>query len=252
MTVHDGNEVFGPPFATELLADLHAGVLPDEVSERLWPLVRQDPAALAVIDALDAVSARLGAAGRDHTVGTPIPPDVAARINTALGLDDSQSSASVTALSGTRGRRRTRAWIAVAVAGAAAAVGAVFTLTGVDGGHPTAPAVIASSTPEPPQTTIADLGSELDGTQVLTLLRDAAPSGGLGRLADPQVRAGCLQANGIDSTVPVLGTRQVRFRGNAAVLLLVTGPNPPTLTALVVGTGCAADHPDLLTRTEIG
>ncbi len=70
MTDHDGGERLGPPFSTELLADLHAGVLSDEVSTRLWPLVRRDPDALAVLDSLDAVTARLREAGRDHGVET--------------------------------------------------------------------------------------------------------------------------------------------------------------------------------------
>lgn len=65
-----------PPYSEDLLADLHAGVLPESVSDRLWPLVRKDPQAMAVIDALDRVTDQLGALGRDHSVSTPIPADV--------------------------------------------------------------------------------------------------------------------------------------------------------------------------------
>ncbi len=54
-----------PPYSDDLLADLHAGALDDELAERLWPLVRQDHHAMAVIDRLDAVQARLRTWGRN-------------------------------------------------------------------------------------------------------------------------------------------------------------------------------------------
>ncbi|RVW02350.1 hypothetical protein [Rhodococcus spongiicola] len=254
MTVHDGDETLGPPFSTDLLADLHAGVLPHDISTRLWPLVRQDPAALAVIDALDAVSADLGEAGRDHSLGTRVPPEIVTRINTALAQDDSRPSATVTELTEVRTRRPARTWIAVAVASTAAAVSVVFALGRMDPTGPAAPAAVATSTAGTPQPPAVDLGTDIDGGQVLALLGDADSSNadGVGRLADPESRATCLQANGIDRSVPVLGMREVRFRGSDAVLLLLPGPRPPGLTALVVGSGCDATNPDLLSRTEIG
>ena len=65
-------------------------------------------------------------------------------------------------------------------------------------------------------------------------------------------RSACLSAVGVGATRPVLGMRAVRFQDTDAVLLLVAGPTPPTLLALVVGTGCDATHPDLIDSTEIG
>lgn len=257
MAVYDGGEELGPPFSTELLADLHAGVLPEDVSARLWPRVRQDPAALDVLAALDGVSAELRAVGRDHTVETPVPPEVAARIEEALARENSplvHTTATVSALADARSRRRARTWISIAVASTAAAIGVVFTLSAVDGPERAVPSALATPTPEPTEPAVTDLGDHLDGPTVLALMGgpDAPGADGAGRLTDPQTRAACLQANGIDPSLPVLGTRAVEFRGTEAVLLLVAGPRPPALTALVVGGACAAGSPDLLTRTVIG
>ncbi|WP_430334905.1 hypothetical protein [Rhodococcus sp. ACT016] len=250
MAVHDGAEMLGPPFSADLLADLHAGVLPVDVSARLWPLVRQDPDALEVLDALDAVSARLSEAGHDLTVETPVPPEIAARINSALEMQDPGSTATVSALSDARSRRRMRTWLAVAVASTAAAVGLVFAAIDIDSGSTSS--VLATPTASAQATPVADLGSDLDGNRVLALVGGAKDGPDIGRLADPDIRGECLQANGFAPSTPVLGARAVQFRGDYAVLMLVAGPHPPSLTALVVGTDCSGTTPGLLAQTEIG
>ncbi|BDE61681.1 hypothetical protein GS433_08620 [Rhodococcus hoagii] len=255
MTLHDDDAVLGPPFSTDLLADLHAGVLPDAVSDKLWPLVRQDPEAVAVLDALDAVSARLAEAGRDHSVETPIPHDVAARINSALGLNVSAPRSDVVPLADATAKRRRMAWLGVAAASMAAAVAVVFALTGVDRSGSTGPEAVASATTTAPDVAAArvELSGELDRGQLLALVGDTeSAADGVGALARPEVRSACLSAVGVGATRPVLGMRAVRFQDTDAVLLLVAGPTPPTLLALVVGTGCDATHPDLIDSTEIG
>ncbi|WP_433608647.1 hypothetical protein [Prescottella agglutinans] len=251
MAAHDGAEMLGPPFSADLLADLHAGVLSEDVSAHLWPLVRQDPGALAILDALDTVAATLGEVGRDHSVGTPVPPEIAARIDAALERQDRSAADGVTTLADAPSRRRARTWLAVAVAATAAAVGLVFVLTGLDRSDSTAPAVIATPT-SAPATRVADLDSDLAPEQVLALARGAKGGADVGRLADPDVRGECLQANGFAPSTPVLGTRAVQFRGDYAVLMLLAGPHPPALTALVVGTGCSTSTPELRAQTEIG
>ncbi len=50
-----------PPYSAELLADLHAGALDEELAARLWPRVRRDPEAVAYLARLDATQARLSA-----------------------------------------------------------------------------------------------------------------------------------------------------------------------------------------------
>ena len=54
-----------PPLSLDVLADLHAGVLPDDVGARLWPRVRADPSAESMLTALDATQSRPGRA-RHH------------------------------------------------------------------------------------------------------------------------------------------------------------------------------------------
>ncbi|MTE11913.1 hypothetical protein [Nocardia aurantiaca] len=75
-----GTEVPTPPFSTELLADLHGGALPPEESERLWPAVRRDPAAMRYLRSLDRVDDRLRDLGRDEHIAHPMPAEVTARL----------------------------------------------------------------------------------------------------------------------------------------------------------------------------
>ena len=119
-------------------------------SDRLWPLVRNDPQAMAVIDALDRVTDQLGALGRDHSVSTPIPADVADRINRALAAErDAPAEATVVPLT------RRRKWAAAAAgtfAAAAAVVVAVAVVT-PDRQEPETPVVALPSSetsPAPP------------------------------------------------------------------------------------------------------
>ncbi|WP_026316543.1 hypothetical protein [Actinokineospora enzanensis] len=72
----------GPPWSVDLLASLHAGVLDSERSARLWPRVNADPAAKAVIDALDSVKVGLGELGQAPVA--PMPAQFAARLDSAL------------------------------------------------------------------------------------------------------------------------------------------------------------------------
>ncbi|MFZ2177617.1 MAG: hypothetical protein WAW17_27035 [Rhodococcus sp. (in: high G+C Gram-positive bacteria)] len=229
-----GNDLPTPPYSDDLLADLHAGVLPESVSERLWPLVHRDPRAMDTIAALDKVTDQLRALGRDHSVETPIPPDVAARINSALA-----ESAAPEYAAAPLGRRKR--WAAVAAGTCAAAAALVVAL-----------AVVTPNDQEPLETdtpaTALDLGGELERGQVLTLIGSTE----LGPLTDPGILAECLQANGIEESRTLLGSGEVRLDGVPGVLLLFAGPRPPQITALVVGTDCRAGNPATLTVDEIG
>jgi hypothetical protein len=69
----------GPPWPLELLADLHAGVLDDDVSAELLARVNADPRARATLAALDATRADLAA-----LPPLVMPEAVAARIDAAL------------------------------------------------------------------------------------------------------------------------------------------------------------------------
>ncbi|WP_067826124.1 hypothetical protein [Nocardia inohanensis] len=67
-------------FSTELLGDLHAGLIPAEVSEQLWPRVRRDPAAVRYLRSLDRVNNRLHDLGRAGRIVHPMPDAVSARL----------------------------------------------------------------------------------------------------------------------------------------------------------------------------
>ncbi|MEN0140206.1 MAG: hypothetical protein AAGC80_33975 [Rhodococcus sp. (in: high G+C Gram-positive bacteria)] len=233
-----------PPYSEDLLADLHAGVLPESVSDRLWPLVRSDPQAMAVIDGLDRVSDLLGALGRDHSVSTPIPAEIADRIGRALAAErDTRAEATVVPLA------RRRKWAAAAAgmfAAAAAVVVAVAVV--VPDGRESSPSVAlpGSETSQAPQ--VLDLGSDLDSGRLLTLIGSRR----LGPLEEPARLADCLRANGIDPSRALLGSGEVRLDGVPGVLLLVAAPRPPQITALVVGRECGAGDPRTIAVTDIG
>lgn len=73
-----------------------------------------------------------------------------------------------------------------------------------------------------------------------------------GPLSDREALRECLDANGIDESRPLLGSRTIRFDGREAVALVLGDPASPRLTALVVGTGCGASDPATLAVHGIG
>ncbi|WP_009476728.1 hypothetical protein [Rhodococcus sp. JVH1] len=235
-----------PPYSEDLLADLHAGVLPESVSDRLWPLVRNDPQAMAVIDALDRVADQLGALGRDHSVSTPIPADVADRINRALAAERGTPAEAATVVPLAR-RRKWAAAAAGTFATAAAVVVAVAVVT-PDRQEPETPIVALPSSETSPAPAVLDLGTDLDSGRLLTVIGSRQ----LGPLEDPAQLSECLRANGIETSRPLLGSGEVRLDGVPGVLLLVASPRPPQITALVVGRECGAGDPATIAVTEIG
>lgn len=74
----------GPPFDLDLLADLHAGVYPDDVAMSLRARVATDPQASAALAALDATVQDL-----HNLPPIPIPPEVAARLEAAIAAEAS-------------------------------------------------------------------------------------------------------------------------------------------------------------------
>ncbi|MEE2057891.1 hypothetical protein [Rhodococcus artemisiae] len=226
-----------PPYSDDLLADLHAGALDDELAQRLWPLVRQDHHAMAVIDRLDAVQARLRTWGEEPAT-EPIPPDVAARLDATLhGLEHHGES------------RRNRRLLAIAGIGAAAALAVVFALVLRDIG-------VADDTVGPPLASGVPPSQDgsTPGQNTLTpaSLRELVGSTGLGPLSEEVRLRGCLSANGFHPDSPVLGSREIRVGNSDAVAILLGGPQAPQITALVVGTRCAADDPATIQVEVLG
>ncbi|MFD5808973.1 hypothetical protein [Rhodococcus aetherivorans] len=249
------DELPRPPYSADLLADLHAGVLDDDVTAELWPAVRRDPDAMAVIAALDSVSRRLRALGAAEDVESPpIPPEVAARIDAALTADAAA-------------RRRRRWLLAAAGTGAAAAVAIGFAVTAHGAGRPDAAAPMAAPAAAAPAAAAPASAAPASAAPASAAPASAAPGADVldpatwramigasdpGPLSDHAVLRECLEANGIDESRPLLGSRTIRFDGREAVALVLGDAASPRLTALVVGTGCGASDPATLVIRQIG
>ncbi|MEU0500305.1 hypothetical protein [Nocardia sp. NPDC005998] len=270
-----------PPFSPELLADLHADNVAPELSEPLWAAVRSDPEALRFLSSLDDVSAELRNLGRDERIVHPMPADIAARLEEfvdgldpaeeptervatihqlpaaatwpetlATGWPESTNNATVSEAPpipvetstapiplADRRPRRLR-WLAAAAVIAAAACAAVVVVT------MRGPEVTPTAQPT---TGNVELGDQFDATVALSALGRNDVTGALGT---PAALNRCVHANGLDRTV--LGSTNTTFQGKDAVLILLTGPRPHKITALVVGIGCGTDDPQQLARTDIG
>ncbi|QNG20733.1 hypothetical protein G4H71_10165 [Rhodococcus triatomae] len=242
---------YEPPFSPDVLAELHAGALPDDVAARVHARLDEDPAAADILAALDRVSADLGAVGADLSAATPIPPEIADRIGRALARETAGMPAAppgrtseVVPLDRNR-RRRLVLGGGVVAAAAAALVAVVLVLPfGEQSDAPT----MAAPTATTPTGTPVDLGAGLQPGQIMTLIGSRE----LGPLVAPDTLAGCLEANGIEPGRPLLGSKEVRIDGRTGVLLILAGPQPPQLTALVVGEGCAAGNADTIATRDIG
>ena len=225
-----------PPYSAELLADLHAGALDEELAARLWPRVRRDPEAVAYLARLDATQARLSAL-RDAPPKESIPPEIAARIGAALAEGRSDDRSDVRAVPSPIARRRRWAVAGAAVAAAVAVMLVVVVRgTAFGGDDPTGVPVAA-----------AEDEALLEPSTLRAMIGDTDPGllGGADRLRE------CLDANGFEGRSPI-GSRAVRYADDDAVLVLMSGPDTPALTALVVGTDCDADDPATLARKTIG
>ncbi|MFC9662673.1 hypothetical protein ACFVJ5_20765 [Nocardia sp. NPDC127606] len=250
-----------PPFPSELLADLHADNLAPELCEQLWPVVRTDEDALHYLNKLDEVNTHLRTLATDERVMHRMPDDVADRMFRFVAeLDAGEGpteritplaavppappaepvpTADQAPISLDRYRSRRRLGLLAAAAAAVAVLagaGAVFSTFDTTEGIPT-----AAPFTEP---------AAADELTTAAALRALGKRDVIGPLADEAALTRCVRANGIDRAV--LGASNITFRGSEAVLVLVQGEQAPTITALVVGTGCTTGTPEQLTLRDIG
>ncbi|MGA9873374.1 MAG: hypothetical protein WBQ44_19815 [Rhodococcus sp. (in: high G+C Gram-positive bacteria)] len=243
------------PYSLELLADLHAGALPQAVSDRLWPLVLSDARAAEDIAALDAVSRKLFEAGSEYTSGESIPPEVAERIDRALEsieppvavhkaepIPSRAVHASVVELSSLSRRRMPRSTVWIGVGASAAALVAVVSLFLTQPGHDNSTDVVADA-PE----------LVLDADRIdASVAYEIMATGGSSDLIDAGTLPDCLAANGFDRNSPVLGASTVELDGRRGVMLVLSRTAPSTgLTLLAVDAGCSAGNPGTLVRRDI-
>ncbi|WP_148307102.1 hypothetical protein [Nocardia nova] len=280
-----------PPFSTDLLADLHADNLPSDQAETLWPQVRRDPEAVDFLHSLDSVTAHLRALGEDDLILHPIPTTVAARLDALLdelaldgpvpeelaqpvatvhhlyGVDHPDEPSSTRPMpvleippdtSGppdtepdeddappptTLDAHRMKRWRWLTAAAAAVAVVA-GSLVAVDAlrDRPVSP----NALPAKPTTAIP-LDDDMSPATMLNVL---GRNDVTGPLAGPGAMASCVKAALPDRTV--LGSTNATFHDQPAVLILLTGPRPPKITALVVGVGCGPADPQVFEIRDIG
>jgi hypothetical protein len=235
-----GDTPMGPPWPVDVLADLHAGAFDPSVSERLWPQVRHDPDAVAVLEALDATRAELAGLA---TQGSPLLPEhVAARLDAALAAEAramfTPVPAPVVDLAAARRRRTQRwGWAAGALVAAAAVAVVVIAIPRVG---------------SPGQGIAASPAQQLTSGQ----LNGATLAAAIGRtdygaLSDPAVRAACLTANHLDPNQTPAGAMRVTLDGKPGELLVLTTGTTARYRLLVVGDDCAAGQPDLLADTVV-
>ncbi|GHH35505.1 hypothetical protein [Lentzea cavernae] len=226
----------GPPWSVDLIADLHAGVLPPEVAAQLRPRVEADADAAEILRALDATLEDL------HSLPPiPMPDHVAARIDAALAAEARPGIAPVVSLNDARKRRNRRLGLGgggVLVA-AAAAFGIVLAVS--------PGAEQNSNTAQPPAATSAPA----DAAPPLSLKRDELGSAvgevlkaqNYGPLETPDRLAGCLKGGGITSSGTPLGISPINLEGKDAVMaILPAGLGEFRLVVLDPKT-CGPDEP---------
>lgn len=233
---HPPRELPEPPYSIDVVADLHAGVYPDELADVLRPRILADPDSMAIWNALEATTDQLG----DASAGSEPLPDFAqekvdAALHSLFGAQMLEPVERPTPI--WRQRSGVIAGLAAAAAVAGIAVATTFAFTGNSSQSAVAedastPTVI--STP-PEATLLAALGHS--DTDVFV---------------DRAARDRCLEANGVPASTPVLGTASIDSGSSPAVVVLLTTGTVGTFDALVVGPGCDTGNPATISRTTIG
>jgi anti-sigma-K factor RskA len=222
-------QAWQPPFSVELLADLHADSLEPDAGADLRLCVQQDPDAITVLEALDAVRARLSDLGADTHVATPIPDMVAARIERNIAAQSElvrhKPRARYTV------RRPQRRFIQAAAGVIVTAVAAAAVILGTR--HTHSDDVVAHA---PADLSTHDVMAAINHNDVR------------GRLGTPIAMAACLQALGVNAAP--LGSARIQFRGHEAVLVVVPSVTPGKVSALIVTPQCAPGAATVLARAD--
>jgi hypothetical protein len=282
MTGYEGHE--GPPFPLDLLADLHAGVLDDDVAAALRPRVEADAGARAILDALDAttrdlaqlpsvrmpehVAARIDAAlqaeatARLATPPTGIPAAVAvdagasqppaipagAPLAPAASPSAARPTATVVDLSTRRARRRRGLIAGGALLTAAAAIVAVVAVTNLTGGK--TDGTPAASATNPSDQNLPPLA--LSSNNLRAALDDTISEADYGPLAEPGRLEACLIANKLDpATTKPLGGREVTIDGQPGVLMILPTGTAGRFHLLAVSPECGPNDPAVLANTFV-
>jgi len=248
-----GSAAAGPPWSVDLLADLHAGVLDEADAARLWPRVKADPEARAIVEALEATTSDLATLASDVP---PMPAEYAARLDAAIAEEARQAFpqqpavAPVVSLDAARRRRNKRiGWVSGVVAVAAAAVAAIAITvpsgTSSDPGGKVAAPPPGQSAEQAP----LNLRSDDQGAGAIGQLQGTFDYGPLGGAEGLQR---CLTAAGFADTARPVGVRQGSIDGQPAVLALLTTGQLAKFRLVAFAPTCGAGDAGVLLDKVIG
>ena len=234
---HTDRELPEPPYPLDMIADLHAGVYPDEVADALRAKVFDDPDSMTIWKALDATTGELAST---PVVEEPLPAYAQHKLDQALHMMAADRHAAtpetVTPL------RRHRGAILLSAVAAAAAVAAIAVATTFAFSGRSEPAIAEQNAPTPTSIAVPS-----DATLLSALGQSADTAFG-----DLARRDRCLAANEIEPATPVLGTSSIQAGGGPAVVILLSTGMAGRFDALVVGADCDTANPATLSRTTIG
>lgn len=222
-----------PPYSVDVVADLHAGVYPDDIAELLRPRVLADPDSMAIWNALETTTGQL----RDGVADSePLPDYAQATLEATLrSLYDPGPAQPAIPL----WRRHSGALIGLAAAAAVAGI-AVATTFAFTGGS--AEPALAEQQQGP---TSVDVPAE---ATLLTALGRTDTSA----FPDVAARDRCLAANGIAPNATVLGIGSLDTGGDPSTVILLATGTIGRFDALVVGAACDTGSPATISRTTIG
>jgi len=187
--------------------------------------------------AVDRVRRELAALGADEDSAPDVPPEVTARVITALRAEPAHTVR-------TTPLRRLQV-IGLVVGLGAVVAGAIVGVTML--GRPEAPRFPVGPTAEK-ITVDRPAAIPLPDPQVIALLSQTPD---YGPLADPQRRGSCLGGLGYPPGTTVLGAQPLDMHGQPAVLMLLPGETPETVVAVVVEPGCNGAHTGLLAKSSV-
>ncbi|MGL4305039.1 MAG: hypothetical protein ACRCSF_02700 [Mycobacteriaceae bacterium] len=245
MAIHIEGGPNGSPYSSDLLADLHAGIVPTVLAKELWPTVLKDRAAVEFLDALDDTSALLQSLDTIEPEQDSAPAEVLTRITSAL-----PSNVLTFPPPKDRAARNKLQTLGIAVGSIAACTALILGITTVVGYNTDKESSDSAVAATPPKNTPGPSTAPSSANSQTSFLAYLGKNE-LGPLSEPTALKQCLVAHGLNTT-PLLGSGTLEFNNQSAVLLLIPGPNPATITALVVGTGCNSTNPALISRTNIG
>lgn len=250
-----------PPYSEDLLADLHAGALPDDTAAYMRERIANDPAAQRVLAALDRTSESLRSLAEESK---PVPREVDSRIATTLSAIQNDSLASRTAqqssaapvdLSERRRRSTTRAprrRIAALLVGAAAAIAVLVGVVAVVATRTTdEPGAGMQAQPSTSANTTQLDATQLDGVEKASALSVLGRTGHTPFESEAALRR-CTAANGVAASTPVLGSGEITVGGSERVVILLGTGMAGRFDALVVEQGCDTDNPATVSRTRLG